>query len=189
MKSWDQIHVPVFPQNPLRHFSYFSIESAFSPRFKKLLPARVSFYVNTVSPVIGHLGKPEWPQVTGFALPEIDHDRLYLVCCTENVWSTGPWVCVLGLWAGSFICFESEPCNGGREKAEEVQRWEGVGVSSERPAGSARLGAALHSDLSDPPSSTERPDVTVRAAPHSLTLLRNEAFRKVPRRSQEPIFN
>lgn len=113
-----------------------------------------------------HLGKPEWPQVTGFALPEMDDDPLCLVDCTENIRPTGSWAFVLGLWAGSFICLESEPCVGGREKAEEVQRWEGIGVTSERPAGSARLRAALHSDPSerrgDPgtqpaPGSAERP--------------------------------
>lgn len=79
----------------------------------------------------------------------MDDDPLCLVDCTENIRPTGSWAFVLGLWAGSFICFESEPCDGGREKAEEVQRWEGIGVTSERPAGSARLRAALHSDLSE----------------------------------------
>lgn len=57
------------------------------------------------------------------------YDRcLYLVCCTESVRPTGSWAFVLSLWTGSFTCFESEPCDGGereREKAEEVQRWEG----------------------------------------------------------------
>ena len=126
MKRWEQIHVPVFPQNPFRHFSYFSIESEafFPPRLKRLLPARVLSWVRTVSPVIGHLGKPEWPQVTGFALPEMDDVPLCLVYCTEDVRPTGSWAFVLGLWAGSFICFESEPCDGGREKAKEgLNRW------------------------------------------------------------------
>lgn len=157
MKSWDQIHVLVFPQNPLRHFSYFSIESAFSPEAQET-SARKGF-------VLGQDGFTcYWTlRQTRVApghrfCPPGNRPRSFVSCLLRRELLVHRPVGLCPGLVGRFVHLLPVGASQWREReGRGGAALGGVGVSSERPAGSARTGAALHSDLSDPPSSTDRP--------------------------------